>query len=198
MEQPIVGFHKDVDDHWVAKLMCGHQQHVRHDPPWSIREWTQTESGRKSMIGFELNCVKCDEGAPPDWVFKTTAPAASVVQLEKTNTILYCHRWSETVKFYRDLLALPVSLETDWFVEFLLTDGSFVSIADAKRASIEAVDGQGITLSWQTRQIDQIQMLIRSLGVVSTDIQTKWNSRLFYFHDPEGHRIEFWEPQSGP
>ncbi len=42
MEQPIVGYHKDRENHWVAKLFCGHNQHVRHDPPWSNREWTET------------------------------------------------------------------------------------------------------------------------------------------------------------
>ena len=66
MKQPIVGFHKDDENHWVAKLACGHNQHVRHDPPWSIREWTKTEVGRQSMIGFKLKCKKCDEGAPRD------------------------------------------------------------------------------------------------------------------------------------
>jgi len=66
MKQPITGFHKDDEDHWVAELVCRHFQHVRHDPPLSTREWTQTEQGRQSMIGFQLNCVKCDEGAPPD------------------------------------------------------------------------------------------------------------------------------------
>ncbi len=68
MKQPITGFHKDAEDHWVAELSCGHFQHTRHDPPWSVREWTTTLAGRQSKIGFALNCVKCDERAPPDQV----------------------------------------------------------------------------------------------------------------------------------
>ena len=37
MKQPIVGFHKDEEDDWVADLACGHTQHVRHNPPWQLR-----------------------------------------------------------------------------------------------------------------------------------------------------------------
>ena len=65
MKQPITGYHKDEECHWVAQLACGHNQHVRHDPPWVNRPWVVSEDGRESMIGFELDCKKCDEGALP-------------------------------------------------------------------------------------------------------------------------------------
>ncbi len=63
----IVGFHKDDEGHWVADLECGHTQHVRHDPPWQVREWVTTPEGRASRIGTELECVKCvqEESRPP-------------------------------------------------------------------------------------------------------------------------------------
>lgn len=64
--QPIIGYHLDEHDDWVARLACGHFQHVRHDPPLVRRPWTQTEQGRQSMIGHSLPCKKCDEGAPAD------------------------------------------------------------------------------------------------------------------------------------
>jgi len=67
MKRPIVGFHKDAEGHWVARLACGHNQHVRHNPPWQNRPWVRTESGRRSRIGAMLDCKKCDEGAPRDW-----------------------------------------------------------------------------------------------------------------------------------
>ncbi|XKH02418.1 DUF3565 domain-containing protein [Marinobacter nauticus] len=66
MKQTIVGYHKDDENHWVAQLACGHNQHVRHDPPWVNRPWVTTRMGRESMLGFELNCKKCDQHAPPD------------------------------------------------------------------------------------------------------------------------------------
>lgn len=66
MQQPITGYHKDEEGHWVAELACRHYQHVRHDPPWQNRPWVITPEGREAMLGYKLNCKKCDEGAPAD------------------------------------------------------------------------------------------------------------------------------------
>ncbi len=66
MKQPIQGYHLDDDSHWVAQLRCGHFQHVRHNPPLVSRPWVTNEQGRETMIGFELECKKCDEGLPKD------------------------------------------------------------------------------------------------------------------------------------
>ena len=66
MKQPISGYHRDEEDHWVAELACGHFQHVRHQPPWVCRPWVTTVAGRDSMLGFELECKKCDAGEPRD------------------------------------------------------------------------------------------------------------------------------------
>jgi hypothetical protein len=66
MDQPIVGFHRDAEHHWVAELACGHNQHVRHDPPWTHRGWVESPEGRAKFLGSMLSCKKCDRGAPPD------------------------------------------------------------------------------------------------------------------------------------
>ncbi len=67
MKQPIIGFHKDEEEDWVAELQCGHNQHVRHNPPWMLRPWVTTKAGRKSCLGNELNCKKCDRNEPKDF-----------------------------------------------------------------------------------------------------------------------------------
>jgi len=66
MDRRIVEFDVDEEEHWRAKLECGHYQHVRHDPPLHDRGWVTTESGRRQKIGNKLNCVKCDDQAPSD------------------------------------------------------------------------------------------------------------------------------------
>ncbi|SMO86632.1 DUF3565 domain-containing protein [Fodinibius sediminis] len=66
MKQPITGFHKDEEGDWVAELECGHNQHVRHDPPWQLRPWVTTKKRRESRIGHQLDCKKCDRGEPKD------------------------------------------------------------------------------------------------------------------------------------
>ena len=59
MMQKIVDFHMNESRDWVADLECGHQQHVRHDPPWTHRHWVTTPQGRLEHVGQELNCVAC-------------------------------------------------------------------------------------------------------------------------------------------
>ncbi|TEW44855.1 DUF3565 domain-containing protein [Psychromonas algicola] len=66
MKQAIVGFHTDQENHWVVQLECSHFQHVRHNPPWMNRLWVTTHEGREAMLGYQLNCVKCDNGAEKD------------------------------------------------------------------------------------------------------------------------------------
>ena len=60
MQQAIIGFVLDDEQHWVAKLACGHNQHVRHTPPWQNRPWVLTEDGRKEKLGVILECKLCD------------------------------------------------------------------------------------------------------------------------------------------
>jgi hypothetical protein len=67
MKQPIIGYHKDEEDDWVARLACGHNQHVRHNPPWMNRPWVTTENGRESRLDHTLDCKKCDRGEPQDF-----------------------------------------------------------------------------------------------------------------------------------
>lgn len=110
----------------------------------------------------------------------------------RANTILYCRDWAATVAFYRQQLGLPVSFENDWFVEFSLNEGACLSIADASRASIAAVAGQGITLAWQVSNLAQLHTHLLAEGAPVTPIRRRWGAWVFYCHDPEGHRLEFW------
>ena len=66
MKQPIVGYHLDDEAHWVAQLGCGHNQHVRHNPPWQNRAWVTSAEGRARRLGNALECRKCDDGNPQD------------------------------------------------------------------------------------------------------------------------------------
>jgi hypothetical protein len=66
MNQQVIGFHQDEQGDWVADLSCGHGYHLRHNPPWLVREWVQTREGRERFIGHTLECVKCDEDRAPN------------------------------------------------------------------------------------------------------------------------------------
>ncbi len=60
-KRPIVGFHQDEQGDWVAEMGCGHQRHVRHNPPWTNHPWVTTPAGRRSFIGIEIECKYCRE-----------------------------------------------------------------------------------------------------------------------------------------
>lgn len=72
MLQAIIGFDTDEENHWVAKLHCGHNQHVRHQPPFINRPWVINEITRMEKLGHKLNCVKCETGAIKDFTANNT------------------------------------------------------------------------------------------------------------------------------
>jgi hypothetical protein len=62
IKRVIIGFHQDDHRDWVADLECGHTQHVRHRPPWQVRPWVTTATGRAGRLGAHLRCKKCETG----------------------------------------------------------------------------------------------------------------------------------------
>jgi hypothetical protein len=61
-KKKIVGFHMDENRDWVADLECGHQKHVRNDPPYTEHHWVTTAQGRLDHMGQELPCSACRPG----------------------------------------------------------------------------------------------------------------------------------------
>lgn len=66
MNRSIVGFCRDEHGDWVAELDCGHDQHVRHRPPFVNRPWVASDAGREAMLGTALDCVRCDRMEWPE------------------------------------------------------------------------------------------------------------------------------------
>ena len=104
-----------------------------------------------------------------------------LIAIKRMNIILYCRHWSEAALFCKTELCLPV-FENDWFIEFRLTDRSFLSIAN--------LQGLGVALTWKVPNLGQTKQLLDVRGMTTTAIRQKWSAWVFYFTDPEGHRIE--------
>jgi catechol 2,3-dioxygenase-like lactoylglutathione lyase family enzyme len=115
-----------------------------------------------------------------------------MVHIERSNTILYCARWNETVEFYRSGLGLAVAHENDWFVEFELAPHSFVSIADATHSSVEPGDGRGMTLSLRVADVAAARSALVEAGVAVGEVGTRWGAAVIDVYDPSGNRLEFW------
>ncbi len=107
------------------------------------------------------------------------------------NTILYCKKWRQTVAFYKDELKLPISFETEWFVEFKVNDRACLSVADESKATINSNKGAGITLSFQTHHHHKAWELFDNKGFAPGAIkETAWGAEVFYLVEPERQRIE--------
>ncbi|HZF49538.1 MAG TPA: DUF3565 domain-containing protein [Polyangiaceae bacterium] len=65
MQRAIEGYHQDEGSEWVAELSCGHGQHVRHRPPFTLRPWVVTPEGRAGRLGQMLDCPLCDRREMP-------------------------------------------------------------------------------------------------------------------------------------
>jgi catechol 2,3-dioxygenase-like lactoylglutathione lyase family enzyme len=112
---------------------------------------------------------------------------------KNANTILYCKKWQETVDFYQNRLRLPVNFASDWFVEFKLTETAHLSIADECRATIKSSGGAGITITLQVESITEAWQYLKNNGLTLEPIrELPWGAHVFYFLDPEGHRLEVW------
>jgi uncharacterized glyoxalase superfamily protein PhnB len=119
----------------------------------------------------------------------------SELRFKRTNTILYCKRWKETVAFYQQHLGLPITFSTDWFVEFRLADAAHLSVADEIRASVKSNSGQGITLALQVDNAETVWESLQERGLRPQPLRDHpWGARAFYLFDPEGHRLEIWSP----
>ncbi|HWE57264.1 MAG TPA: DUF3565 domain-containing protein [Acidimicrobiales bacterium] len=68
VQRAITGYHQDDVADWVAELACGHNQHVRHRPPFQEYPWVTTAEGRTERVGRPLDCPLCDRAEMPDAV----------------------------------------------------------------------------------------------------------------------------------
>ena len=61
----ILGFARDADGDWVARLDCGHRRHIRHRPPLADYPWIADAAGRAGKIGAEIECERCARAELP-------------------------------------------------------------------------------------------------------------------------------------
>ncbi len=112
------------------------------------------------------------------------------------NVILYCRQWREAVAFYRDTLGFVPLLATDWLVEFEVGPGACLSVADARRTSIQPSGGAGITITFKVADVERLRHdLIERNVKVDPLRDTSLGGRAFFLRDPEGNRLEFWSEE---
>ena len=113
-----------------------------------------------------------------------------------SNIVLYCDRFADTLAFYRKALELEETHTTHWFVEFRIAGPSRLSLADRKHTKRKAAAGDGITLTFKVQDVEAARRELLEKGFSPDPIRRHpWGAKLFYLKDPEGHPLEFWEPE---
>lgn len=116
-----------------------------------------------------------------------------IAEINCANAILYCSRWRECVRFYRQGIGLETAFENDWFVEFKLNDGARLSIANAVKASIDPAEGRGVTLTLKVEDLAAVREALKERGLSPGNVRRHgWGADVFNVRDPDGNRIEFW------
>lgn len=115
-----------------------------------------------------------------------------MVSPRRSNTIVYTNRWGDTVAFYRDSLGFGVAFANDWFVEFEVAPGAYLSVADAARATVAAGDGRGITLSFRVDDVAAARAELVGRDVEVSAVGERWGAAVVDLHDPAGNRVELW------
>jgi tellurite resistance-related uncharacterized protein len=62
----MTGYHQDPEGDWVAELACGHNQHIRHHPPFQERPWVLNAAEREERLGTPLECPLCERAELPE------------------------------------------------------------------------------------------------------------------------------------
>jgi hypothetical protein len=107
-ERRITGFHRDTEGHWVGELECGHDQHVRHEPPLITRRWVLEEESRRAHLGTTLRCRLC-EATPADSPILTLASLSPEARAAYDDALLrgLCHEGALEVARSRAHLPPP-------------------------------------------------------------------------------------------
>jgi len=85
-DRKITGFHLDKHGQWIAELACGHEQYVRHAPPYINRYWVTTSAGRRNALGRALTCRKCLAMGDSLPMQPQSPPKASVTTMTRSQT----------------------------------------------------------------------------------------------------------------
>jgi tellurite methyltransferase len=175
VERTIIGYHGDEAGDWIAELSCGHNQHVRHRPPFQLRAWTLEDKGRTERLGTPLDCPLCDRAELPEGLHLVrTSPVWD--ELNMPRGLLRAHRvasgtWGRIVVQDGRLL---FTASTEPAIEVELVSGSSQAIPPDVEHSVQPLgpvrfsveffamergSGPGETDDAQTSESNQISVL---------------------------------------
>jgi tellurite methyltransferase len=141
VQRTITDYSLDEEAEWVAHLSCGHGQHVRHRPPFQLREWVLDRQGRNTHIGTPLDCPLCDRAEMPEGL-RLLRTSAQWDEHTMPNGLRRAHRiaagtWGRIVVHDGHL---RFAAQTEPRLETVLSCGSIQAIPPEVEHEIEPLD----------------------------------------------------------
>ena len=115
------------------------------------------------------------------------------MSIEGMNLILYCTHFTECVQFYSEMLGFPIVSNHEWFIEFKIAEGTYLSCMDENHTSIKSSGGAGTTLTFKVDDAETVHTMLKDKGAEPSDLKVRhWAVKSFFLHDPDGYRLEIW------
>jgi lactoylglutathione lyase len=121
------------------------------------------------------------------------------MKLAMKYVILYVNDFAKTMEFYRDILAIPVKMEADTYVEF--DTGATTLSINTRKSGIEITDlpiseetqySQTFEVGFVVEDVEACIEELRQKGVtiLKEPVTKPWGQTVAYVADPDGHFIE--------
>jgi predicted enzyme related to lactoylglutathione lyase len=116
-----------------------------------------------------------------------------IEQHQKLITFLYYRDLPTAMRFYEDVLGLPLAIDQGWSKIYRVTEGGYVGLVDETRGSHRANAIKPVQLCIRVADVDAWHRFVATQGVEelrdprsNADLKI----RAFVFNDPEGYQIE--------
>jgi catechol 2,3-dioxygenase-like lactoylglutathione lyase family enzyme len=90
-------------------------------------------------------------------------------------------------------MGFPIVSDHDWFIEFRIVDGLYLSCMDETHTSIKSSRGSGTTITIKVDDAETVHADLKQRGAEPADLKVRhWAVKSFFLHDPDGYRLEIW------
>jgi len=121
------------------------------------------------------------------------ATRPSVSANRKQITFLYYRDLAAAMRFYENVLGLPLAIDQGWSKIYKVTDGGYVGLVDETRGSHRANDSKPVQICIRVEDVDAWHSFVATQGVEGLRAPRSNEDlkiRAFVFNDPEGYQIE--------
>lgn len=115
-------------------------------------------------------------------------------------TFFYYRDLPAAMRFYEDILGLPLTIDQGWCKIYQICPGAHVGLVDETRGTNKWAAIKPVQLCVRVTDVDGYYAYARSVGVENLSelfVNEELGVRAFVFKDPEGYQIEI-QSATGP